>query len=364
MINSGEGWAVADGGQFFHYTTSVNSWGLFYTLPVAPPIKLNSVFISNPGNNPNVGFAVGNGGTIVELSESGGTATWNIINPLGFGTTNKQNLYGVYFTDSNHGWIVGAQGTILATTDGGNTWSGGAGQVNMGPTLAPPALRSVSVDMFGTGSGNGDGWAVGDSCTSPCDPENGMYENSVMAHWDGQIWTNTVISPPIAAGLSVNSVTVHGTQDGWAVGAGPYTTPPPVPLASIIHLDPLQPPVSGGGTGGATTVVTTLTPVIGGSATTVATTVTVTPATVAATTATGTSVSTVMNILTTGTTVTGTSSIVSTASMVITSIAVSTALIYNTLEVPGIPGFPWESIMAGILIGLACIGILRRIKKR
>jgi hypothetical protein len=72
----------------------------------------------------------------------------------------------------------------------------------------------------------------------------------------------------------------------------------------------------------------------------------------------------VTNIFTASTTVTGTSSMVSTASMISTSIAVSTALIYNTLEMPGIPGFPWESIIAGIMIGLACIGILRRIRKR
>jgi hypothetical protein len=325
---------------------------------LTPPVKLNSVWINNPGNNP-AGWAVGNGGTIYDLQIIGGTATWVVYNGLNFGITNKQNLYGVFFTDSNHGWIVGAQGTILATTNGGGSWSGGAGQVVMGPSLAAPALRSVSVDMFGTGSGNGDGWAVGDTCTSPCDPEKGSTANAVMAHWDGQIWTNTVISPPIASGLSVNSVTVHGTQDGWADGAGPSGVVNP--LAGVFHLDPLEPPVSGGGTGGATTVVTTFTPATGGGATTVATTVT---ATSAATTATGKSVSTVTNILTTGTTVTGTSSMVSTASMISTSIAVSTALIYNTLEMPGIPGFPWESIIAGIMIGLACIGILRRIRKR
>ncbi|MGA2784702.1 MAG: YCF48-related protein [Candidatus Bathyarchaeia archaeon] len=362
MINSGEGWAVGDGGQFFHYTTGTNQWGLVQTL--SPGVKLNSVFINNPGNTP-AGWAVGNGGTIAYLQISGGTATWIITNTnLNFGTTHTQNLYGVYFTDSNHGWIVGAQGTILATTDGGAHWSGGSAQVNMGPTLAPPALRSVSVDMFGTGPGSGDGWAVGDTCTLPCDPEKGSTVAnplvSVFAHWDGQSWTYTTINPPIALGLAVNSVTVHGTQDGWAVGAGPTVTPPPVPLAGIYHLDPLEPPVSGGGGGGgggATTVVTTFTPATGGGATTVATTI-------AATTASGRSVSTVTNILTTGTTVTGTSNLVSTASMISTSIAVSTALIYNTLEVPGIPGFPWESIMAGIMIGLACIGILRRIRKR
>src|SRR5208282_4620971 len=158
MINSGEGWAVGDSGQFFHYTTSTNQWGLVQALPGTPPPKLNSVFISNQGSNLNAGWAVGNGGTIAELSVSGGTATWNVVHPLGFGITNLQSLYGVFFTDSNHGWIVGAQGTRLTTTDGGNTWSGGAGQVIGAPGAA---LRSVSVDMYGQGSGNGDGWAVG-----------------------------------------------------------------------------------------------------------------------------------------------------------------------------------------------------------
>ena len=36
------------------------------------------------------------------------------------GTFNE--LYGVHFTDSNHGWIVGQFGEILHTKDGGQTW--------------------------------------------------------------------------------------------------------------------------------------------------------------------------------------------------------------------------------------------------
>jgi hypothetical protein len=72
----------------------------------------------------------------------------------------------------------------------------------------------------------------------------------------------------------------------------------------------------------------------------------------------------VTNLFTASTTVTGTSNIVSMASMVSTTIEVSTALIYNTLQMPGIPGFPWESIVAGILIGLTCVAILRRVRKR
>lgn len=31
-------------------------------------------------------------------------------------------LHSVYFADQNNGWIVGGAGTILKTTDGGDTW--------------------------------------------------------------------------------------------------------------------------------------------------------------------------------------------------------------------------------------------------
>jgi photosystem II stability/assembly factor-like uncharacterized protein len=363
MINSGEGWAVGSNGQFFHYTSSggTNQWAL-----VAPAwaagIKWNSVFINSPGSsNANAGWAVGNGGNVAVLSISSGVANWNpyTIPALAGG---KQNLYGVTFTDSNHGWIVGAMGTILTTVDD-STWSGGALQVTGG--TATTTLRSVSVDMFGTGAGNGDGWAVGGTTED-------RYAYNVMVHWDGLTWTSVTISPPpqpvspspcpspgpYACGLAVNSVYVKGTQDGWAVGAGTFPAWPigPAPLAGIFHLDPLEPPVSGGG-GGATTIITTFTPA--GGATTVATTV---ATTIAATT--GKASSTVTNTFTAGTTVTGTSNVVTTASVVSTTLAVSTALIYNTLQMPGIPGFPWESIIAGIMIGLACIGLVRRLRGR
>jgi len=33
------------------------------------------------------------------------------------------DLYSVYFTDPSTGWAVGAYGTIIKTTNGGNNWS-------------------------------------------------------------------------------------------------------------------------------------------------------------------------------------------------------------------------------------------------
>jgi len=338
MINSGEGWAVGTTGQFYHYTTSTNQWGLVQVLGLAP--RLNSVFISNPGNNLNAGWAVGDGGVVAELSISGGSATWNpvTISALGGATP---NLNGVFFTDSNHGWIVGASATVLSTTDGGQTWSGGIGQVIGAPATA--VLRSVYVDQFGTGSGNGDGWAVGDDGTGP--PANALF-----AHWDGQIWTATAISPSIAPGLAVYSVYGQpgNTQDGWAVGAGPSGVTNP--LAGVFHLDPLNPPIGGGGagTGAGTTTIT----ITSGSSTTTSTST--------SPTTTVTSIST--SVITESTT--STSSTLSTATSTSTSTEVSTSVVSNTLQAPGIPGFPWESIVVGIIFGLVALGIIRRIKKK
>jgi photosystem II stability/assembly factor-like uncharacterized protein len=61
-------------------------------------------------------WAVGAGGVIVASSDGG--ATWTARTS---GTA--QDLHAVAFADATHGWAVGAGGTILATTDGGATWA-------------------------------------------------------------------------------------------------------------------------------------------------------------------------------------------------------------------------------------------------
>src|SRR5439155_12028382 len=61
------------------------------------------------------GTATGDNGTIIRTTDGGNS--WAIQSS---GTTNT--LYGVSFTDVNFGTAVGAAGTVLRTTDGGNTW--------------------------------------------------------------------------------------------------------------------------------------------------------------------------------------------------------------------------------------------------
>ncbi len=352
--NSGDGWAVGTGGQIERFQSG--SWSLFFTVPGTP--QLNSVFINNPGSNINAGWAVGNTGTVEKLAIVGGVPTWSAVGIPGI---TVQNLRGVFFKDSNHGWIVGASATIVSTTDGGNTWSGGTGQVLGAPGTTE--LTSVFVDTFGTGSGNGDGWAVG--CDVALVSDVCGANNVVFAHWDGLTWTNTPLVPPVTAfptGIGLHSVYLTSPQDGFAVGEqinGAATG-----LSGIIHLDPLSPPTGGGGGGGG-----------GGTTTTIGSTTSVVTSTSAVTTSSATStISSVSSATTSVTSTPATSTTLSTS--VVTSTVVSTpttttqavtnsasSSVSTPLALPPIPGFPWESIIAGIIIGITALVILRRRRK-
>jgi photosystem II stability/assembly factor-like uncharacterized protein len=330
----GDGWAVGTLGLIYRYQSG--SWVQFTTAPSGQ--DLNSVFISNAGNNLNAGWAVGNLGTLLKLSITNGVPSWNTFGIPGITT---QNLYGVFFTDSNHGWIVGDSATIVSTTDGGNTWSGGTGQVINAPSGT--VLKSVYIDTYGTGSGNGDGWAVGQDGSTP--------PNAVFAHWNGQSWTAVSVDPSLRAsvtpfGLGLTSVYLTSPVDGFAVGAG--VAGASTPLAGIFHLDPPNPPIYQGG-------VTTATGGGGGGGG--GSTGTATTTSSAASTATS-GASSATQVITSTATVT--SSSVATGVLTSTATAQTTSLSVNTLVLPGIPGFPWESILLGAIIGLTVLAIARR----
>jgi photosystem II stability/assembly factor-like uncharacterized protein len=351
--STGDGWAVGLNGEIWRHQSG--SW-LLFSQPT-PGINLNSVFINNPGASGGTpaGFAVGNAGTVLALTITGGTPTWVSHGPS---VSSSINLNNVFFKDSNHGWIVGSSSTILQTTDGGNSWSGGSGQVT-GCCTTPAVhstvanLTSVFVDTFGTGSGNGDGWVVGDDQSA----SSGLSgANVVFAHWDGVTWVYDPLVPPILAGstspgMSLRSVYLTGPQDGWAVGA-PVTGGT---LSGIIHLDPISPPVVGQQ---ATTTNSTSSSSSSSSSSTAATT---TSSSASSTSSSASTTSVSMTSSTTSTTpaestVTVTSTPTTTSSS--TTISVSTPMV-----LPAIPGFPWESIIAGIMIGMTALAIVRRRKK-
>ncbi|HOZ06821.1 MAG TPA: YCF48-related protein [candidate division Zixibacteria bacterium] len=75
----------------------------------------------------------------------GGGGAWTLVSP-----TTEGNLYrGACFVDATTGWLVGVDGRIVKTTDGGTTWIEQASQTNR-------TLRAVDFVS------RQDGWVVGD----------------------------------------------------------------------------------------------------------------------------------------------------------------------------------------------------------
>ncbi|MGA2461105.1 MAG: YCF48-related protein [Candidatus Bathyarchaeia archaeon] len=339
MLGSGDGWTVGTGGTIaeFHPGPPAN-WGTVFS-PTSN--NLNSVFMIDSTH----GWAVGDSGTILTYTTPGGwTKVADSVTPL-HGVTAA--LYGVQFKDSQHGAIVGASGTILTTTDGGASWAGGMGQVPGTITL-----ESVFIDAFSPGAGNGDGWAVGfDTGTT----------NAVFVHWDGNVWNIAPLSPPLKAGAAtfgqqLFSVYLTSPTDGFAVGQGPAGGIG-TELDGIFHLDPPNPP-----TQGQTTVSTSVVTVTSSPTSTTSAASSSTSSSISSSSSSSTPVTVPTSTVTTAVTSVVTSvrtSIGATTSPPTTS-SLSSSTFAPPQQLPAIPGFPWESIIIGVIVGLTILGIARR----
>lgn len=157
---------------------------------VATPFNLRSVFFVTP----NLGYAVGERGTIIKTSDAG--ASWS---PQNGSTT--QILTSVYFVDEKIGYAVGTHAVglhpnrtgavILKTINGGATWTHQSSGVN-GDLRAVFFLNEVR------------GYAVG---------SGGL----ALATTDGgEIWTRMQVENR----SSLNSLFFTADGEGFAVGSG------------------------------------------------------------------------------------------------------------------------------------------------
>ena len=123
---------------------------------------------------------------------STGDGAWVWQNPLPQGN----DLNGVAFPDATHGWAVGDQGTILATSDGGATWSA----QSSGTTAYLTAVAFADASH---------GWVVG---------TNSSEGNSViLATSDGgATWTKQSLGT--TAYYYLYGVAFADASHGWVVG--------------------------------------------------------------------------------------------------------------------------------------------------
>lgn len=191
--------------------------------PLPQDNPLNDVFfIDNQ-----TGWAVGNYGTILKSTDSG--QTWKKQNS---GTS--ETLHSVFFTNIQTGWAVG-YGVRLKTTNGGQTWS--VESVNFGvyPYVTPYNLLDIyfidsQIGWIATGFGgklfftlNGGGsWQFRDVNTDAekvffTNPQEGWFVGSegIFKTSDGGLtWVNKFSNNLI----NLYSIAFANSNIGWAIG--------------------------------------------------------------------------------------------------------------------------------------------------
>lgn len=392
MVSSTEGWAVGEQaatphptGIILHYTVTggVGTWAIFpapSSPGPTPPLK--SVFMLDA----NEGWAVGDNATILHYTVTGGVGTWNLVVVSGTpGLSPDANLTSVFMLSPTLGWAVGGVSVAGSQSDApviinwdGTKWEPVAVPSIPGGITTTGHTSGLLKSVFFTGPN--DGWAVG-------------YPGKLVAtifHWNGVAWNHVTMSPALLGLIPPILTSVYMTSEstGWVVGGAPdfdvnatYLSGPGFKnaLSTILRFAPF---------GGVFSTTQTITSVVTVSTSTVAFTSTTSGVTVpgmvqitikvidslgnavqgANVTIPSLGLQAVTNsqgIVTftvpLGTYTVNVSKGSSSASPSINVVAPSQTFI---LTLPGggagVPGFPVESIAAGIFLGIMALMLLRR----
>jgi photosystem II stability/assembly factor-like uncharacterized protein len=172
---------------------------------VVQPQDLNGVSFADAAN----GWAVGKGGTLIATTNGG--ESWHLLAaPAG------QDLYGVSFLDTSKGWIVGNNKTLLKTVNGGASWSA------LTFPAGAPTLNDVA---FVNTTPGPTGYAVGSGGTILKSLDGG---NSWGAQLTGTTKNLLAVSFPDAShgwavGQSGTILTTSNGGSSWTALASPTT---------------------------------------------------------------------------------------------------------------------------------------------
>ncbi|MGA2461103.1 MAG: hypothetical protein ABSF82_06760 [Candidatus Bathyarchaeia archaeon] len=339
MVSSSEGWAVgsqarAPGspppGIILHYTASggVGSWAIFPAPSSPQPIPaLNSVFMVSQSE----GWAVGDNATIIHYTVTGGVGTWNVVGVSGTPTLSQDaNLTSVFMLSQTSGWAVGgiqqqgsfSAGPVMVYWDGAK-WTQVA-VPNVPGGISPWGHTSATLKSVFC-SGSNDCWTVG-------------YPGKLVAtimHWDGVAWNHVTTTPALLGEIPpiLTSIYMISPTNGWVMGATPDFRSPiyyggpgfKQPLSTMLQF------VSSGGQAATTSISTTI----------VVSTFTL---------STGTVTTSVVSTLTS----------LGGAPTTTTTVTVGGSQSSSGGSVGGIPGFPVESIIVGVIVGILALAIIRR----
>jgi len=371
------GWAVGNNGTIIMYDGI--GWSTYSTSPLVSN-NLTSVYTISPSD----GYAVGQHGTILRLASGG----WGVVAQCpGPSCLQDVTLRSVFELPTGEAWAVGnatssgATATILHWLPPG-PWS----QV---PSNTPNGANLTSVFFLADGS---EGWAVGTVGTT-----------TLIDHWKNGVWTVVTYTPPIAGNLALDSVVIvnNNPSNVWATGTsssggaialhydGTIWSPSPInqlgltgwATISFVPGSTNDAWIVGGnlaGAGGQTlhwdgmtwtdvplvprpfafprfTSIQMLSATDGWAVGYAGHIIRLGPQSFVTTTVTSTSISTTTVVTSTSLTASTVTSSSSTSSSATNSTATTT-----WIPPSPVPGFPIESILAGLLGGLIALTVIRR----
>jgi photosystem II stability/assembly factor-like uncharacterized protein len=222
-VSADRAWAVGDRGLIVATSNAGASWTLQESGTFLPLYGIDFI-------NDQIGFAVGgdsagaNSFANVIVKSSDGGQTW--------GGKSLPSLPGilkaVHFVDERNGWAVGGGGTIIATHDGGESWS----SQQSGVTSELTTVNFVDADHgWASGPGKvllrtedgGDRWITQFTFSSPIRQIDFIDRNRGWAVGDagtlmettdgGAHWT-----PMTATTANLTGIRMTNAAQGWAVG--------------------------------------------------------------------------------------------------------------------------------------------------
>ena len=221
FMNENEGWAVgrvASIAEVTGYITRTVDGGEHWQLvSIAPQQPLGYIeFLS-----PTTGFIVGGQGLVLKSVDGG--MTWNPQSTPA--VADKTDLWDGDFLDLNTGWAVGAKGVIIATTDGGTHWN----YQESGTSNALSEISFVDAQY---------GWAVGNVGTIIHTTDGGQHwvpqQSHVLADLNGVLALDR--NSVWAVGKSGN---ILRTTDGGTTWSK-VNSPTSAILQTMYFLDPQE----------------------------------------------------------------------------------------------------------------------------